>query len=171
MELRVAQTWKGEPLSREDTATLHLSWEGDDLVLRVEAPFADDPAPESPPGPVWGLWDYEVVELFLVGEKDRYTEIELGPHGHHLVLRLDGVRRIVERELAIDFETMRHDGQWTGTARVPRQLLPDPIQRLNAFAIRGTGRQRRFMAWSAVPGDAPDFHRIRLFPFWEEVQR
>ena len=171
MELRIGQTWSGEPLPAEEEATLIQSWEDNDLVLRVEAPLADDPAPKQPPGPVWGLWEYEVVELFLVGEDGRYTEIELGPHGHHLVLRLQGVRRIVEQELPIHFEAMRREDRWTGTARVPRRLLPNPIQRLNAYAIRGTGRQRCFMAWSPVPGEEPDFHRIGLFPFWEDAQR
>ena len=171
MELKIAQTWDGEALSPEETARLILGWEDEDLVVRVEAPFSDDPAPDHPPGPVWQLWEHEVVELFLVGEGERYTEIELGPHGHHLVLRLEGVRTIVQQELPIHFEAMRHEASWSGVARIPRGLLPNPIERLNAFAIRGTGAQRRYMAWSPVPGEAPDFHRIGLFPAWGEVQR
>lgn len=171
MELRIAQTWDGEPLSEQESAAVVLSWEGEHLVVRVEAPFAGDPAPNQPPGALWQLWEYEVVELFLVGAGERYTEIELGPHGHHLVLKLEGVRTIVAQELPIDFEAMRQEDRWSGVARIPRALLPESIERLNAYAIRGTGRQRRYMAWSAVPGDAPDFHRIGLFPAWEEVQR
>ena len=171
MELRIERTWNGEALPAEETASISLCWEGEELVLRVKAPYAGDPPPEGPPGPVGGLWDFEVVELFLVGQAERYTEIELGPHGHHLVLRLEGVRAIVEQELAIDFEAMRHGSHWSGVARIPAELIPDPIERLNAFAIRGTGAQRSYMAWSPVPGEAPDFHRIGLFPAWGEVQR
>jgi hypothetical protein len=33
----------------------------------------------------------------------RYIEIELGPHGHHLVLLLDGVRNAVAKLLPIKY--------------------------------------------------------------------
>ena len=32
-----------------------------------------------------GLWDYEVVELFLLNsDTEEYLELEFGPHGHYL---------------------------------------------------------------------------------------
>ena len=34
----------------------------------------------------------------------RYIEIELGPHGHHIVLLLDGVRNAVAKLLPIQYE-------------------------------------------------------------------
>ena len=100
----------------------------------------------------------------MVGEKETYTEIELGPHGHHLVLRLEGVRNVVEREIPIHFVATRHMDQWQGVARIARRHLPGTLKAFNAYAIRGTGPLRRYMAHAPVPGDAPDFHRIGLFP-------
>lgn len=43
------------------------------LEVLVEAPFFDDPPPPtgSRGRPCDGLWDHEVVELFLLGEQDR----------------------------------------------------------------------------------------------------
>ena len=112
------------------------------LVIEVDAPFYADPAPKGPPGSTWALWEHEVVEVFLMGQGESYTEVELGPHGHHLVLRLLGRRNIVERELPIEFEAHVEGDRWKGRARVPNSCLPDPILRLNAYAIHGTGAGR-----------------------------
>ena len=73
-----------------------------------------------------GLWDYEVVEVFFLGRSDRYLEVEMSPHGHFLVLKLHGARKLVETMIPIDY----HAGQvkvgtvtrWTGRRRAPRTL-------------------------------------------------
>lgn len=43
--------------------------------MEVDAPFHDDPAPPLPVGVCPGLWDYEVVELMLLGSDERYLEV------------------------------------------------------------------------------------------------
>jgi hypothetical protein len=109
------------------------------------------------------LWEHEVVELFLLGPEARYTEIELGPAGHYLVLQLRGVRNVVASDAAIDFEAHVEGDRWRGRARVPRALLPEPVLSGNAHAIHGQGADRRYL--SAFPADAerPDFHRLESF--------
>ena len=87
-DFRIASLWNGEPAGNGELVLLRVRSFEDFLQLDLRAPFHGDPAPALPPGPCWGLWDYEVVELFIVGKSDAYTEIELGPHGHHLVLKL-----------------------------------------------------------------------------------
>ena len=171
MELRIQHTWDGVLLEESEHAVLRLTWSPEALEIAVDAPFAGDPAPPGDGGATWQLWDYEVVELFLVGREERYTEIELGPHGHHLVLRLEGCRNVVEREIPIRFAATRQEERWRGVAVISREHLPEELQQINAYAIRGTESNRRFMAWSPVPGDAPDFHRIGLFPTVQEGQR
>ena len=48
------------------------------LRLSIKAPlYNDPPAPASPPGATDQLWDYEVVELFLMGAEERYLEVEV----------------------------------------------------------------------------------------------
>src|SRR5262245_55837907 len=99
-ELRIASTWDGLPLPAAEQARLRLRLTPRELLLALAAPFHADPRPAGPPGPTPRLWEHEVVELFLAGAGSgsgppRYTEIELSPWGHHLVLRLEGVRNVV----------------------------------------------------------------------------
>ena len=162
--LPIERTWDGRPAGPDDRVEVRLIAERDLLVIRVEAPLGEDPAPSGPPGPTDALWEHEVVELFVVGPDDRYTEIELGPWGHHLVLQLSGPRVTVARCLPLDYLARVDGRRWTGVARLPPSLLPTTPHRVNAFAIRRVDGERRFLASSPVPGERPDFHRIAAFP-------
>ena len=54
-------------------------------AYKVEANFYNDAKPDAEPGYLMGLWDYEVVELFLLNSHtEEYLELEFGPHGHFL---------------------------------------------------------------------------------------
>jgi len=163
VQISIDNTWDGQSAHASEIARLTLSAEPGVLRIDVDAPFHADPAPAHPVGPTWGLWDYEVVELFLLGPDGRYTEIELGPHGHHLVLQLHGVRSVTARELPLDYAVRVQGGRWTATARIERALLPPGPRRLNAYAIHGSGAARRYLAHAPAPGPAPDFHRLDSF--------
>jgi hypothetical protein len=169
--LRVDRTWSGEPVAPEHRAELRLEGAGEDLLVRVDAPFHGDPPPSGPPGPTPGLWELEVVELFVAGEgptdEVEYLEVELSPQGHHLVLRLAGVRRVVESGLRLDFRASIDGGRWRGSARLPRAWLPPPPHRAAAFALHGGGAARRYLSSLTLPGDAPDFHQPHRFPLVE----
>jgi hypothetical protein len=143
---------------------LRLDREAERLVVRVDAPFHGDPAPAQLAGRLDRLWEHEVVELFLVGGEDRYLEIELGPHGHHLGLALAGARRIVDPAIGLEFRAVVSGRRWTGEARLAARDLPAGLSRWNAFAMHGVGDARRYLAARPVPGPQPDFHRIGLFP-------
>jgi len=167
LEVCVERTWDG--LAADVQVRMRLDLGAEVLRIDVDAPFHDDPPPEGPPGSTDRLWEHEVVELFLVdrtGRSPRYTEIELGPHGHYLVLRLDGVRAPVEVGAEIGWETRRSGGRWTGEAVVPRVLLPAALTHFNAYAIFGEGEARTYLAATPVPGPAPDFHRLEHFAAW-----
>lgn len=165
--LHIASTWDGAPAAAHETATVTLRWHEDALHVTVDAPLHGDPPPDAPPGAVWGLWDHEVVELFVLGADDRYTELELGPHGHHLLLRLQGCRNVVERLLPVEATWSRTPGRWGAVAVLPAAVLPPRSEerpwRLNAYAVHGTGAARRYLAWAPVPGEQPDFHRLGCF--------
>lgn len=167
MEIDIESTWDGAPA--EDRVNLWLFWDADALVIEVTAPYHGDPRPPGDGGPTDGLWDYEVVEIFLVddaGAKPVYTEVELSPHGHHLVLKLKGVRCPVSTRHEIEWSAVIDGDRWKGTAVVPMNLLPQEITHYNAYAIHGVGEQRRYLAAHPVPGDAPDFHRLEHFAEW-----
>ena len=86
------------------------------ITIAVDAPFHNDPRPTDANlshknssgdsnGSFMGLWDYEVVEaFFLSSETNQYLEVELGPHGHHLVLFLNGKKNIIKQCLPIKWE-------------------------------------------------------------------
>ena len=165
LRLLLEHTWDGQPLPACEHTVLILEPAPGALRLRGEAPFAADPPPAAPAGSTPGLWNHEVVELFIAGAAtpETYTEVELGPHGHYLVLRLEGRRQVQEEGLALDFQAQVQGPRWTGTALLPHSYLPPAPHRLNAYAIRGTGRGRCYLAWQPVPGPAPDFHQPDRF--------
>lgn len=162
-QLEIIRDWRGEPIPLSEYIRLTLTLEDDVLEVGVEAPFHADPPPRGDPGRVDTLWEYEVVELFLLGADDRYLEVELGPHGHHLVLALSGRRNVVEQHDPIEFEHTVERRSWTGRARFDARLIPDPIGLGNAYAMHGRGSGRTFKALHPVPGDQPDFHRLEHF--------
>ena len=165
MTLRVSFTWDGNPLEASETSEVRCFIENDELTVLVDAPFFGDPSPHTNPGSTDRLWEYEVVELFLLGRDDHYLEIELGPHGHYLVLQLHGRRNVVRKDLTIRYETeiLDKDKRWRGAALVPLSYLPPDIGRANAYAIHGVGDKRRYLAAFPVPGPGPDFHRLPAF--------
>lgn len=164
MRLEIASTWDGQPAGADEIVSLTLSATPAALRVEIDAPFHGDPPPPGAPGPCWRLWEHEVVELFVVGANEHYTELELSPHGHHLLLRLEGTRQVVEKLLPLDFSAHIQHTRWQGCALLPWALLPPQPQRGNAFAIYGHGTHRRYLAASPLPGPAPDFHQLSRFP-------
>ena len=99
----------------------------------------------------------------LVGASATYLEVELSPHGHHLVLFLRGERNVVHRGVVLDYRADIEGGRWRGVAHIPVGWLPLETTRLNAFAMHGTHETRRYLAWRPTRGERPDFHRLAEF--------
>jgi len=161
----IGATWDGTPLVPDDQIHLEVWLDDSGLQLRVDAPFHSDPPPPGPIGPTPGLWDYEVVEFFLLGaDGQRYTEIEISPHGHHLVLCLTGVRQPSATGLPLDYVAVIEGARWVGRATLARQHLPEGPYRANACAIHGPTGRRRYLSAVPLGGEQPDFHRLEAFP-------
>lgn len=162
--LTIAHTWDGDLLQPSARAVVQLISRPDGLGLRLFAPQHGDPAPARAPGPTPKLWEHEVVELFLLGDDDRYLEVEIGPHGHHLVLQLHGVRNAVAQGLPLDLVTRRcGTSWWSAETRLPSAWLPPGALRANAYRIAGVGAERRYYAHLPARGPHPDFHRLDVF--------
>ena len=174
MNIVIQKRWDGHLIPEQEWVRLSLKRHRSGLQILVDAPFYGDPKPVLEPGPTPGLWEYEVVELFVLhdgaADSPRYTEVELGPHGHHLVLCLDGVRQVVSQLHPLQYSVQSAAGEtrrWRGVALVPHALLPPPPWRCNATAIHGVDSARAFLSWTPLPGDGPDFHRLAGWPLLE----
>ena len=70
-------------------------------------PITDASRPTAGPVRCDGLWEYECLELFLVavppasseGQGYQYLELEWGPAGHFLALKLAGCRNVFDHML------------------------------------------------------------------------
>ncbi len=145
-----------------ERARVRLELTEHELVFGVNAPFFGDPPPSAPVGGVHGLWDYEVVELFVAVDTTRYLELELGPHGHWVSLMFDGVRRAVSCPVPTKVHATICGRRWTGELRMARAHVPS-ARAVNACSIHGVGRARRYATAAALPGLEPDFHQPEHF--------
>ncbi len=166
--LHVSSTWNGSLLCEGAQTRLELKPLESEIALRVSAPFHNDPPPEGPPGSTDGLWDYEVVELFISGTANEeglvpYIEIEMSPHGHYLVLEFLGERQRVKTYTDVDYQAIIDGERWFGDMKLPRSWLPEGKLRCNSYAIRGQGRNRGYFAMRPMGGKKPDFHRLEFF--------
>lgn len=163
--LRIEHTWDGQPLAHTEIVVLsyHIAETGN-LEIQIDAPFHGDPAPSATAGSLWGLWDFEVVELFLVDENGHYLELEFGPHGHYLALQLDAPRSVIRSQMPLTHDALVSKSRWQSLSIVPKELLPTKIVKHNAFAIHGQGKERKYLAHSPLPGPKTDFHQPQRFP-------
>ncbi|MBF0119208.1 MAG: hypothetical protein HQK79_10270 [Desulfobacterales bacterium] len=159
-KIYISKTWDGKEANSNEKAEVEFFTLNDSLMVFVKAPFHGNNAPFEPAGSLDKLWEYEVVELFLIGDDLEYLEIELGPHGHYLVLQLKGIRQIVRKGLEIDYRAEISGNKWSAVARIPISYLPQKINCSNAYAIHGEGEKRRYLAAFPLGGEKPDFHRI-----------
>lgn len=129
-----------------------------DHRLWILAPFHGDPPPAAEVGVTDRLWEHEVVELFVGGPGPDYLEVEVGPHGHHLVLRLRDVRQPAPDRPTMPVRTRRSAGWWAGVATLDPAWLPAPPWRALACHVYGPSA-RVHLTSHPLPGLAPDFHQ------------
>ncbi len=161
--LALTGSWDGTPLLAPEYGEMNLQFQERGLHLEMRAHYWQNPAPSAPAGSTSALWEYEVLELFLLGLDEHYLELEFGPHGHYLALALHGERTLVRQGFSIDFSARIRGSEWSAEANIPNALLPPGLNRLNFYGIHGQASERRYLAWKAPLGQAPDFHRLQSF--------
>jgi hypothetical protein len=164
----IGHRWDGAAARADEIVHCQLRATATGLRWSIDAPDHGDPPPladgqPAPPGRCPRLWEHEVVELFLLGEDQRYLEVEVGPGGHQLVLRLHGERRVVDDAAAVAATFRRAAGRWRAEVALDEALIPAGWSHLNAYAIHGLDPARRYLAWQPAGGAAPDFHRLEAF--------
>lgn len=171
MKLVIDALWDGQEAEETERVSVHLRDEGSGLRVRINAPWHRDPPPPGPLGPTDKLWEYEVVELFIAGagEPTPYTEFEVGPYGHYLLLTLSDVRQTDQTLLPAEVTVTRDRRGFEARIRIDAAHLPPRPWRVNACAIHGVGAERRYLSSVTLPGDAPDFHQPGQFILLKEA--
>ncbi|KAM9770400.1 UPF0462 protein C4orf33 homolog isoform 1-T1 [Menidia menidia] len=171
MQFAIQHTWDSNPVDH-DPITITFSPGPGGLKMEVFGPFFNDPAaPAGPPSQAFpGLWNYEVVEsFFLDSTTENYLEVELCPHGQHLILLLSGVGQAFVQQLPMVFTSTISGRKWTGEALIPWSYFPPNVNKMNSYAIHGSGEKRTYEALYPVPkeelveGQTPNFHRLEYF--------
>ncbi|MBN3308043.1 CD033 protein, partial [Amia calva] len=155
MEFDIKTTWDSLPVNH-DPVKVKFSPGSGGMTLEVFAPFFNDPpSPASPAGhPFPGLWDYEVVESFFLNSKtEQYLEVEFCPHGQHLVLLLSGRGNAFTEGLSLTFEATISGNKWKGKALIPWGYFPPDVDKMNSYAIHGSGDGRTYEALYPIPRD------------------
>jgi len=142
----------------------------------------EDPARER-----WELWNRDVAEVFLNPQPERvnhYYEFEVAPNNQWIDLEID-LDKTPMNDAAWNsgFEhATRVDAQkkvWSCEMRIPlralgvRRMEPNSEWRINFYRCDGPSdeTERRFLAWSTIPGEKPSFHvptRFGLIRFVQE---
>ncbi|XP_037101640.1 UPF0462 protein C4orf33 homolog isoform X2 [Syngnathus acus] len=170
-EFEILHTWDSNPVNH-DPIRIIFSPGVEGLKMKTFAPFFNDPeAPAGAPGqPFPGLWNYEVVEsFFLDSTTDNYLEVEICPHGQHLVLLLSGVGQAFQQELPLVFNATVIGDKWMGEALLPWIYFPPNVNKMNSYAIHGSGEMRTYEALYSIPrdeiveGQKPNFHALKYF--------
>ncbi|XP_030643599.1 UPF0462 protein C4orf33 homolog [Chanos chanos] len=171
MNFIIKNTWDSLPV-RHEPVKIRFSPGDGGMLMEVSAPLFNDPAaPSGPPGqPFPGLWNYEVVEsFFLNSTNEKYLEVEVCPHGQHLILLLSGKHNAFMQALPLSFSATINRDRWKGEALLPWRYFPPGVNKMNSYAIHGSGSERTYEALYPVPredlveGQGPDFHRLEYF--------
>ncbi|XP_028657509.1 UPF0462 protein C4orf33 homolog isoform X1 [Erpetoichthys calabaricus] len=171
MEYSIAHTWDSIPVNH-NPVTIHLQPGDGGLLMEVRGPFFNDPpAPAGPPGePFDKLWDYEVAEAFFLNSTtEKYLEVEVCPHGQHLILLLHGRGNAWKRGLSLKYEASIEGNEWHGKALLPWRYFPPGVNKMNLYAIHGSDPRRTYEALYPVPredlkpGQGPNFHLLEYF--------
>ncbi|KAH7718746.1 Protein C33A12.3 a [Aphelenchoides avenae] len=114
------------------------------------------------------LWNYECVELFFANQKGHYVEVEVGPHGHWLVLLHKGYRDCFNKgeELELEVRNEFQGSTWRCTFEIPLAYFPGGIRRFNAYALHTVDGVRHYEALHTVTDGGlsePDFHKLEYF--------
>lgn len=160
MVLELRHQWNGAPAPAGAGGWVSLAASGPDLTLRWELALPGPPRiPTSPPGFTEGLWESDVVELFLRWGPSGYLELEFGPGGHWIALQFSEVRRRSAelRDLSPRLTSQISRGLWTGQAELTGLPVGSPPWHGLVTAVLGA--ERLYLSWPALPGSKPDFHQ------------
>ena len=171
--LSLRGTWDGAPAPAHVGGTAALELRDGLLRFTWDVGLPGPPrVPATPPAFLDGLWEHDVVELFVTASppddpSPEYVEIEVGPAGHWLALSFRGVRR-GEAELrspapSITTRVDEH-GRWVGSFEAPARFPGGASLRgLAALCTTLADGSRLYLCSQPLPGERADFHQPRAW--------
>lgn len=166
---------KPEPAARTEIRSL---WTAKNLYFLFSSRFETmylRPQPQ-PDQETWGLWDYDVVEVFIGHDLEninRYKEFEVSPRAEWVDLDVDRDRKEKEVDWLWNsnfrFRTRidRKAKIWYCEMQIPwesidtRKPVPGNQLRLNLYRIEGGPEPRKYITWQPV--QSPSFHTPEAF--------
>ena len=118
-----------------------------------------------------GLWEADVVELFLVeGRRSAYYEINLAPDAAWWSQSFTTYRTPnpgFSKPNGVQTQFAESDTEWSATIRIPRSELPSelsfsPTTRANFCAILGSASRTHY-SLAPITTTHPDFHQSLQF--------
>jgi len=167
---------RGRNLQREVKVAFDLDQKQSSLSVKfsVHGPVAFTNRALSKDESVWGLWDWDVVELFLQPRADEptYYEFIVSPLNQNFELQIFEPRKKFDKSFRSGFfhdAVVHSEKLWTAELSVPLEKLgwdgnPKSL-RGNAFAILGE-KPRTYWSLFLPPQMKPDFH---LPSYFEEL--
>lgn len=164
-----------QPEARTEVRSL---WTDRDLYFLFVSHF-ETLYPRTHPNPkkeVWGLWDYDVAEVFIGDDFKNievYKEFEVSPDGEFVDLAVDRRKKGNEVDWTwnsgFQYKTRidRQNKIWVCEMRIPWKTIDRraPVAgnelRLNLYRIEGGPPHRKEVAWQAVGN--PSFHTPERF--------
>ncbi|MCL4850355.1 MAG: carbohydrate-binding family 9-like protein [Bryobacteraceae bacterium] len=167
----------GKPLPEARTEVRSI-WTGQNLyflfISRYETLYPrPNPTPEKE---AWGLWDYDVVEVFIGSHLENinlYKEFEVSPDGEFIDLDVDRSRKGKEVDWkwnsGMRYKTQIDSGRkvWTCEMQIPwksidtRTPKPGNELRLNLYRIEGGPPSRKYIVWQPIHN--PSYHTPERF--------
>lgn len=165
---------------------IHSFWTDTDLYFLFQCPYTvlNVFLPANNRLPHVGLWDRDVVEMFLGDDWTNirhYREFEIAPTGDWIDLAIDLDHQSYDHSWRSGWQTMaRIDEQqkiWYAAARIPLSAVSSkPVEagtkwRMNLYRIEGLGAdpQRHFMCWQPTcvqnrdPNHVPEHFGTLIF--------
>ena len=115
-----------------------------------------------------GLWEADVLELFIKDPSGRYFEFNVSPQGAWWAMELCAYRERVSylRLPRVDLmETEVLLDRWTALVCLDRASLPMPISAGSTVHVSGIFHddKPRYLSSNPVANVAPDFHHLEAF--------
>lgn len=188
---QASSQWMSKDCSRQiDYSSLKTEvkafWTDTDLYLFFRCPYTvlNLFLPANPQEPRVGLWDRDVVEMFLGDDWtniNHYREFEIAPTGDWIDLAIDLDRNSYDHSWRSGWQTMARIDEankiWLAAARIPLSAVSGkPVGngakwRINLYRIEGQGAdpQRHFLCWQPTcvrnrdPNHVPEHFGTLIF--------